>query len=337
MSLNKFRDQAGAQVEPSPIHPVHDNHPPLKYLFVASTGGHLAELVRLSKGLHASPDSLWITFDSPQSRSLLAGLRTAYVPYISQRDWRGTLFARRQVQGLLGKETFDQAISTGAAIAVSALPVAASCGIPSTYIESVSRVEGPSLAGRILRFHPRVKLRTQHAGWATKHWVLCRSVLDEFETRERPEVSSPRLFITLGTLEKYRFDSLIDSVLATGLADERTTWQIGCTTRDDLPGRVVESMDADEFKSAVDEADVVVSHAGAGTLLHLLESGVHPVLGIRRRARREHVDDHQAQIAELATRLGIAVARDPAALTANALRRASRKTIVPRTVGGAAR
>jgi hypothetical protein len=46
--------------------------PQRKLLLVASTGGHLAQLVRLAPGLGASPSSLWVTFDSVQSRSLLA-------------------------------------------------------------------------------------------------------------------------------------------------------------------------------------------------------------------------------------------------------------------------
>lgn len=308
---------------------------PQKYLFVASTGGHLAQLARLSRRLHASTDSLWVTFDSPQSRSILEGQRTLYVPYISQRDLRGTLRARRLIKELLRNEHFDHVISTGAAIALSALPVAASQGVRTTYIESVSRVEGPSLTGRLLRFHPKVELRTQHAEWATRRWIPYRSVLAEFESKGRPEVTSPRLFVTLGTLERYRFDALVDSVLATGLADDRTIWQLGCTTRASLPGHAVSTMDTDTFNDAVRKADVVISHAGAGTLLQLLESGVHPVLGIRRRARKEHIDDHQAQIAGLAERLGVAVSRDPADLATADLLRAAATTIVPRTKVGA--
>uniref|UniRef100_UPI0028CFE1F8 hypothetical protein n=1 Tax=uncultured Microbacterium sp. TaxID=191216 RepID=UPI0028CFE1F8 len=70
---------------------------PRKMLLAASTGGHIAQLVRLAPGLGATDDSLWVSFDSPQTRSLLRDRRTLLVPYIKPRDWRGTLKAVGQI------------------------------------------------------------------------------------------------------------------------------------------------------------------------------------------------------------------------------------------------
>ncbi|MCW2960214.1 MAG: glycosyltransferase 28 domain protein, partial [Thermoleophilia bacterium] len=39
-------------------------------LFVASTGGHLAELHALAPRLGATEHDTWVTFDTPQSRAL---------------------------------------------------------------------------------------------------------------------------------------------------------------------------------------------------------------------------------------------------------------------------
>ncbi len=42
-------------------------------LMVATNGGHLAQLAELAERMQEiEADRLWITFDSPQSRSLLA-------------------------------------------------------------------------------------------------------------------------------------------------------------------------------------------------------------------------------------------------------------------------
>ncbi|WP_412936526.1 glycosyltransferase [Microbacterium sp. 2P01SA-2] len=154
-----------------------------------------------------------------------------------------------------------------------------------------------------------VSLRTQHASWARRRWIQHPSVLSQFAARPRPVDSSsgPRLFVTLGTIKPYRFDSLVDAVLATGLANESTVWQLGETTRSDLPGTVRTLTSDDEFRRYATEADVVVTHSGVGTILNLLEWGIHPVVVPRRRARGEHVDDHQSQIAALLGDLGIAV------------------------------
>lgn len=284
---------------------------PRKMLLAASTGGHIAQLVRLAPGLGATDDSLWVSFDSPQTRSLLRGKRTLLVPYIKPRDWRGTLKAVGQIDKALAGEDFDAAVSTGAALATAALPVARRRGIPALYIESVSRVLGPSLTGRML-YHSRLaEMRTQHRSWAGGRWGLHPSVLETFSIEDRvaPEGRPLKIFVTLGTIQGYRFDTLVDALLATGLMGEDTTWQLGYTTRDDLPGRVVQDMDAASFDRAIHDADVVVTHAGVGTILGLLEAGVYPVAVVRRASRNEHVDDHQAQIAGLMndSRIGTAV------------------------------
>lgn len=117
---------------------------------------------------------------------------------------------------------------------------------------------------------------------------------------------------------------MIDAVLATGLADERTVWQLGYSAgRNDLPGKVFEQVSAVDFDAYASAADVVVSHAGVGSLLGLLDLGIAPVLVVRRKARQEHVDDHQAQIAELADSRGVAISVEVEDLDADLLRRAS--------------
>lgn len=296
-------------------------------LLAASTGGHLAQLVRLAPDLGAGPDSLWVTFRTPQSESLLRGKRVHYVPYVRPRDVAGAMRAAAHVRRLIRRESFDQAVSTGAALAVSALPFARLRGIPTLYIESVSRVNGPSASGRILAALRCSEMRTQHPSWAGGRWKTHKSVLATYSVGERERVESPRLFVTLGTIEGYRFDSLVDAVLGSGLADDRTVWQLGFTRRSDLPGEVSQFVSADEFAKHVRDADVVISHAGVGTILQLLDMGVFPVLATRRRDRNEHVDDHQAQIADTVNRLGVGIARETPGLDAATIIEASARFI----------
>lgn len=300
-----------------------------KVLFVASTGGHLAQLLRLSASMDASADSLWLTFRSPQSESLLRGRRVLYVPYVHSRDLAGVFRSARLVRALLRTENFDRAVSTGAALAVAALPLARLRGIPTDYIESVSRVNGPSLSGRIIAATRTARLHTQHEGWSGGRWSLHPSVFRSYHSGTRPPIAAPALFITLGTIGAYRFDSVIDAVLRTGLADDRTVWQLGHTPRTDLPGRSVNQLGAEEFAQIALRADVVISHAGVGTILELLDLGISPVIVPRRRARGEHVDDHQLQIAGLVDSLGLATVVEASELTATTLVEASGRTVIP--------
>ncbi|WP_016694871.1 glycosyltransferase [Rhodococcus rhodochrous] len=302
-----------------------------RLILAASTGGHLEQLVRLAPTLGATDDSLWITFDSPQSRSLLAGKNALHVPYIAPRDYMGTFNAFRTLASYLRSTSvkYDEAISTGAALALAALPAARLAGVPTRYIESVSRTDGPSLSGRILHALRFTKLEAQHKEWATGRWSHRDSVMSAFSSvSSDTPVDKPRLFVTLGTIKPFRFDSAIDAVLRTGLADENTVWQVGCTTRTDLPGQVFETVENDQFESFVKASDVVITHSGVGSILNILGMGKYPVVLPRRKKRNEHVDDHQLQIARLVADNEIAVAVDPLDLKSEHLLEASTRRIL---------
>lgn len=308
---------------------------PRKYVFAASTGGHLAQLLRFADSLDARPDSMWITFENPQSVSMLQGRRVTFVPYIASRDYRGLLRALRPTREVFQREQFDQVVSTGAGLALAVFPIARLAGIPRTYIESVSRVEGPSLTGRIVAGLHLAALYTQHAGWAGRRWHAHDSVLSLFRSVPNPEPPATdrplRVLTTLGTIQPFRFDSVIDGLLATGAVGDDSIWQVGATDRTGLPGTTHTQVAGDELLRLAAEADVVVTHAGVGSILALLEAGIHPVVVPRRRSRREHVDDHQLQIARLVDRLGVATVAEATDLTEQHLRQAAALRVVPAT------
>jgi UDP-N-acetylglucosamine transferase subunit ALG13 len=203
-------------------------------------------------------------------------------------------------------------------------------GVPSTFLESVCRMHGHSATGRLLQRIPGVELRTQHARLADSRWKVSPSILEDFTSELAPQPRPiRRVFITLGTIRGYRFDSVIDAFLATGLANEETVWQLGDTKRDDkLPGRVFDYMSPDDITRAAREADVVVTHAGVGTLIELLAMGIFPVLAVRRLSRQEHVDDHQTELADFVTAKDIGVAVEGPELNAAVLEHAARRRII---------
>lgn len=279
-------------------------------VLAASTGGHLAQLFKLAPLLGASDESLWITFDNEQSRSLLAGKKVLYVPYVAPRDGVAIVTAGRIIRSALRTDPtkYIEAVSTGAGLALAALPIAKAFGIPTRYIESVSRTDGPSLTGKILAATRLASLQTQHENWSSRRWKYAGSVLNAYVSYVVQEpVRAPRIFVTLGTIKPYRFDALIDAILATGLCNARTVWQVGVTTRDDLPGSVHVTLDDAAFTRQLVEADAIITHSGVGSILKMLDLGRCPVVVPRRKARSEHVDDHQMQIARLLEKNKLAV------------------------------
>ncbi len=297
---------------------------------MASTGGHLWQLTRLAPRLAASSDSLWVTFDSPQSRSLLRDKRVLYLPYVSPRDWRGALLAVARLGAAVRREPFDGVVSTGAAVAVSAM-VAALGRVPARlYVESVSRFDGPSLSGKIIARAHLARTLTQHPHWRDRQWGYEGSVLEDYVVEEVPEKDPTRIFVTLGTIRPYQFRRLADRVDELLPPAVHAVWQVGETDPEGLPGEVHRYMAAERFDEAVAHADAVITHAGIGTLLGLLEAGVKPIVVPRRAEFGEHVDDHQLQAARALAERGLVTARDVEELSWDDVREGSRARVVRR-------
>ena len=254
-------------------------------LLVASTGGHLAQLHRLRPRLDGVPERVvWVTFDTPQSRSLLAGERVHYVPLVEPRDLKTVLRNMRFARRLFKQHDVRAVVSTGSGVALSFLPLARASGIPTLYIDSAARSAGPSVTGRLLSLVPGLRLLCQYPAWAGNRWGYSGSVFDEFE----PEPAEPapqvrKVVVTLGTIG-YPFDRLVRRLSEILPAHVEVFWQLGDTRVAPSTGEVTEMAPAAELKAEIAEADVVIAHAGVGSALGALEEGRSPVLVPRRAA-----------------------------------------------------
>jgi UDP-N-acetylglucosamine transferase subunit ALG13 len=105
-------------------------------------------------------------------------------------------------------------------------------------------------------------------------------------------------------------------------------WQLGITQAPPgLRGTVHQFMSSTAFAEETRRADVVVTHAGVGSVIGLIESGIFPVVVPRRSAHGEHVDDHQSEISEVVSQLGIGVVREADELTLEDLATAAAREV----------
>jgi UDP-N-acetylglucosamine--N-acetylmuramyl-(pentapeptide) pyrophosphoryl-undecaprenol N-acetylglucosamine transferase len=302
----------------------------LSTIFVASTGGHLSELFELSKRM---PDLErpfhWVTFSTPQSRALLHGSFVTWAAYTGQRDYLGIVRNMPLARRLLDRVEVSTVISTGAAVALSFLPLASRRGIDTHYIEGIARTEGPSVTGRVLARLPRIKLYTQWPQWADARWSYGGSVFERFVADEvaSDSVEIRRVVVMLGTMP-YSFRRLVDRLIELLPQDAEVTWQVGATPVSDLPITAHRTLDPADLKQAIASADVVVGHAGGGSALQVMEAGKSPVLVPREAAHGEHVDDHQLEIAKRLPQLGLAIGVRVEELTADDLLRAARQRVI---------
>jgi len=300
-------------------------------LCVCSVGGHLAELNDLAPRLYGvDTDRVWVTFDTPQSRSTLAGEDVIFVRFTDTRDIVGvaqnSLVARRLFRG---RHPFSSVVSTGAAIALSFLPVGRMRGAACHYIESATRIEGPSATGRILSHVPGIALYAQYPGWALSPWSYVGSVFDGFvpESGQQTPRDIRRAVVTVGTMEGYEFRRLIDRARELLPRDAEVLWQVGCTDVSDLPLEARPRVPAKELEEAIAAADVVIAHAGCGSSLAALQAGKKAVLVPRLQARGENIDDHQVQLGEELSSRDLAIVRSVEDLRSEDLRLAAASSV----------
>lgn len=281
--------------------------------FVATTGGHLVEMRLLATLLEPERhhDALWITHRTPQSESVLEGERVLFVDFVEARDIFAAARRAPLITRTMRAARVDAVYSTGAALALSALPAARLVGAPATYIESLTRPLGPSMTGRVLSLLPWIRMLTQYTSRAGRRWKYRMSLMDSFVTRTSSTTPAPRrVFVTFGTVGRYEFRRLLDRLVAILPADCDVVWQTGSTRVDGLMIDARPMMTDVEFQAEIARADVVVAHAGCGTFLRCLGLGKAPVMVPRRSAYDEHVDDHQEQLAQVAATRGLAVMRE---------------------------
>jgi UDP-N-acetylglucosamine--N-acetylmuramyl-(pentapeptide) pyrophosphoryl-undecaprenol N-acetylglucosamine transferase len=276
-------------------------------------------------------DAVWVTFDTAQSRALLAERRHIFVPFIASRDARAVMRSLPIAYRIIRATRPSIVISTGNAVALSFLPAAQVAGAPAAYIESAARTEGPSLTGRLIRWTPGVALFTQYQEWARPPWRYIGSVFDEFRAADsRPPKRIARVVVTLGTIP-FDFRRLAERVAAILPAGCDVTWQVGVTNVADLGIDACVSLSPGQLQKYMRDADVVIAHAGIGSALAALEAGKCPILVPRTARQGEHVDDHQHQIAAALSARGLALHRTCDTLVTADLYAAAQRSVVTPT------
>ena len=278
-----------------------------KTLFVASEGGHLVELYLLAQRMGLADERVWVTFDTPQSRSLLIGQEVCFAPFVGTRDPVGTVKAALWAREILRSHRFDTVVSTGAGIALAILPLASRMGAACYYIESATRTESPSLTGRLLMPFRSIQLYTQHERWADQRWMYQVSIFDGFRSFEIGQsVEANRVVVSLGMHKGFGFRRLLEKLVCIIPDDTDVLWQVGYTDTSGLDIDAHISLPTAELSRAVAESDVVITHAGIGSAVSALQAGKRPVFVPRRKRFKEHIDDHQAFIADELDKRGLA-------------------------------
>ena len=119
-------------------------------LFVASTGGHLAQLMAL-RPWWEQYQRTWVTFDKSDARSALQDEQVVHAFHPTTRNLLNGVRNLSLAARLLPRLRPSVVVSTGAGLAVPFFGVARALGIPTVYLEVYDRVDSTTMTGRLCR------------------------------------------------------------------------------------------------------------------------------------------------------------------------------------------
>jgi UDP-N-acetylglucosamine:LPS N-acetylglucosamine transferase len=123
----------------------------VRLLLICSSGGHLFEMLCL-KEFWKDKERAWVSFPTSDAQHLLAGEpEVHWAAYPTVRNLPNLLRNLRLAWRLLGGKRPDLILSTGSGVAVPFFWIARLRGIPTVFVESITRINELSLTARLVR------------------------------------------------------------------------------------------------------------------------------------------------------------------------------------------
>ena len=114
------------------------------------------------------------------------------------------------------------------------------------------------------------------------------------------------VLVILGTQDKQftRLLEAVDKEIEKGNIKDKVVVQAGQTKYESKNMEIFDLVPAPEFEKLMDEADLVITHGGAGSILSAIKKGKKVIAAARLAKYQEHHNDHQKQIIGEFAKLG---------------------------------
>lgn len=109
------------------------------------------------------------------------------------------------------------------------------------------------------------------------------------------------IFVTLGT-QHFQLDRLIneiDHLIKKGQLNADEVFIQNGSSKKSKYAHNYPMMDENKFNSLISDCDVLISHGGTSSIIKGLKAGKKVIVVPRKKKYKEHVDDHQMQIARV--------------------------------------
>ena len=117
-----------------------------------------------------------------------------------------------------------------------------------------------------------------------------------------------KVLVTIGSMVEKKFTRLfkiIDELCEERVLDgSQVIAQVGFDQYQSSNFKCFDMIADEKFKKMIDESDLIIAHAGTGTVVSSLKKGKKVIIFPRMAQYDEHYDDHQLELAELFTKQG---------------------------------
>lgn len=121
-----------------------------------------------------------------------------------------------------------------------------------------------------------------------------------------------KILVTIGTMTEKKFTRLfqcIDRLCEEGILNgEEIIAQVGEDKYVSKYYKCIDMLSREEFNSLIETMDVVISHAGTGSVISCLKAKKKVIIFPRQSIYDEHYDDHQLELADIFVKKGYALA-----------------------------
>jgi UDP-N-acetylglucosamine transferase subunit ALG13 len=293
----------------------------MKICLICAPGGHLTEGLKLIESFKKNDEIFLVTYEENFEVNLTQIRQTYFLKNLIIKKVNSSKIVKKiylmifmvylfiKEFFIILKEKPELILSTGSEIALPSFLVAKFFGIKTIFVESLTRINELSGTGKIL-IHLSDNFLVQWPELSLKHEkaIYKGNLLKYNEDFKNP--SEGFILVTVGTASFERLVRMADNV--SEILDDKILIQKGRTNYEPKNAEYFDfTKDLKEFEHLISKAKLVISHAGVGTILNVLDNDTPLIIVPRIGRNNEHIDDHQVELANYLNKYSIAkVAND---------------------------
>ncbi|MGV8086568.1 MAG: PssD/Cps14F family polysaccharide biosynthesis glycosyltransferase [Candidatus Woesearchaeota archaeon] len=266
----------------------------MKVCYISSSGGHFNEL-KVIVGKINCDDYYYVT---SKNEYVISALKNSKIIFVRDVKRNPLFFFINTIQSIkhLLKEKPDIIITTGAGIALPTCYIGKIFGKKIIFIESFARVKSVSLFSKLVHGIAN-KVLVQ---WKKKNNPKSIYIGPIFDFKKRKQTQKKKqIFVTVGT-SNYDFSRLLIELdkIALIIPNYKIIAQIGTNSYIPKNYTSYRMLNNKQMKKLYRESAIVICHSGVGSIMDSLENNCQTIVVPRYKKYKEHIDNHQLEIAK---------------------------------------